>query len=73
VAQWQGQAFHLGTNKEVFDAELYAIFRAMVRFARRRESHREYTVFADAQAALQRCADDAAGPGQAIARRIIGF
>jgi ribonuclease HI len=73
VGHWDGQAFNLGTNKEVFDAELNAIFRAMVRFAQRRESHRHYTIFADAQAALQRCADDTAGPGQAIARQIIGF
>jgi ribonuclease HI len=71
--RWNGQAFHLGTNKEVFDAELYAIFRAMVRFAQRKESHRHYTIFADARAALQRCADDTAGLGQAIARQIIGF
>lgn len=26
---WKGQRFHLGNNKEVFDAEVFAIYRAL--------------------------------------------
>jgi ribonuclease HI len=72
-SHWDGQAFHLGNNKEVFDAELYAILQAVIRFGKRREYNKEYTIFADAQAALQRCENDADGPGQALARAIIGW
>jgi len=35
--RWAGEGYHLGTNKEVFDAELYAIYRAVMRFGKRRE------------------------------------
>jgi ribonuclease HI len=72
-SRWDGQAFHLGNNKEVFDAELYAIYQAIIRFGKRREHNKAYTIFADAQAALQRCETDADGPGQALAREIIGW
>jgi ribonuclease HI len=72
-SHWDGLAFHLGNNKEVFDAELYAIFQAVLRFGRRNESNRNYSIFADAQSALQRCATDADRPGQALAWAIIGW
>jgi hypothetical protein len=70
--RWEGQAYHLGSNKEVFDAELYAIYQAIMRFGKRRDHNQTYTIFADAQAALLRCASDDDSPGQALARTIIG-
>ena len=29
-AIWTGRRYHLGNNKEVFDAELYALYQAVV-------------------------------------------
>jgi hypothetical protein len=70
---WDGQAFHLGDNKEVFDGEIYAIYQAVMQFGKPNEANKSYAIFADAQPALQRCATDADGPGQALARAIIGW
>lgn len=49
---WTGRRYHLGNNKEVFDAETYAILRALKIFDRRQESGRSYTIFADSTAAI---------------------
>jgi ribonuclease HI len=61
----------MGTNKEVFDAELKTIGQAMRRFAQINQTDRHYTIFSDSQAALRRCSNDRPGPGQAQARDII--
>jgi len=59
----------MGKNQEVYDAELHAIYRAMLTLFR--EPHgQKITVFADAQAALQRIPSDALGPGQRYALAI---
>jgi len=50
---------------------LYAIYRAIMRFGKRREHDQEYTIFVDSQAAIKRCLTDHQGPGQEIARAII--
>jgi len=68
--RWTG-GYLPGTNKEVFDAELYAIYRAVMRFGKRRERDQEYTIFVDSQAAMKRCLTDNQGPGQETARAII--
>ena len=68
---WSGHRFFLGNNKEVFDAETFAIYQALRSFDERQESGHHYTVFTDAQAAVQRVATDAAGPGQYWARAAI--
>ena len=44
---WTGQATFLGTNKEVFDVEVYAILRAVRLFNERGEGGQAYTVFSD--------------------------
>jgi hypothetical protein len=44
-----------------------------MRFGKRRDYNKEYIIFADAQAALQRCENDVDGPGQALARESIGW
>lgn len=64
---WTGQRFHLGTNKEVFDAETFAIYRALSTLDRRRESGRQYTVFVDSTSAIARVRNDILGSGQRFA------
>ena len=68
---WTGRRFHLGTNKEVFDAEVYAIYQALSIFEERDQSGRKYTVFSDCQPAIRRALSDALGLCQQWARAII--
>jgi len=63
---WSGEGYHLGTNKEVFDAELYAIYRAVMRFGKRHEHDQEYTIFVDSQEAIKRGLTDHQGPGRRL-------
>jgi hypothetical protein len=51
---WTGHTTHMGTNGEVFDAELEAIGQAMRTFTQRNQTNRHYTIFSDSQAALRR-------------------
>jgi ribonuclease HI len=64
---WEGVGESLGDNKEVFDAEVYALARAAQILANRNETGHQYSIFCDSQTALQRCQDDRPGPGQAFA------
>ena len=50
---WTNRRFHLD-NKEVFDAEIFAIYQALGVFRARQESGRKYTVFSDSQSAIRR-------------------
>ena len=68
---WTGGRFHLGTNKEVFDAEFHAIYQALKIFEERGQSGRKYTIFSDCQPAIRRALSDTLGPGQQWARAII--
>ena len=61
---WTGRRFHLGKNKEVFNAEHYTLYRALQTFDNRREQNRRYTTFSASAAALDRAASDRLGPGQ---------
>ena len=61
---WAGQRYHLGTNKEVFDAEVYAIYQALRVSDQRQENGHQYIVFVDSTAAIDRIRTDAIGPGQ---------
>ena len=65
------QAFHLGDNKEVFDAEVFAIYQALRVFESRGRFGRRFAVFSDCQPAIQRAGSDVLGPGQCWARAII--
>ena len=67
---WTGRRFHLGDNKEVFDAEIFAIYQALRIFEARQQSGEEYTVF-DCQPAIWRAMSDSLGEGQHWARAII--
>ena len=64
---WTGRRYHLGTNKEVFDAEAFAIYQVLRFVNRRQESGRRYTLFVDSTAAIERVRTDVLGPGQAHA------
>ena len=39
-----GRRYHLGVNKEIFDAETFAIYQAFYALDQRRESGHRYTV-----------------------------
>ena len=61
---WLG---HLpGTNKEVFDAEVYAILQAVKLLSERNEEGQAYTIFSDSQAAVARIQHSDCGPAQAL-------
>ena len=64
---WTGRRFHLGTNKEVFGAEVYAVYQALLALDQRQKSGHQYTVFVDSTAAIDRVRTDAIGPGQCFA------
>ena len=55
---WDGLCFHLGDNKEVFDAEVHAIYQALEVLDRRQESGRRYTIFVDSTSAIDRVRSD---------------
>ena len=55
---WTGRRFHLGNDKEVFDAETFAIYQALRILEARSQSRRKYTVFSDSQAAIRRVLTD---------------
>ena len=61
---WTGRRFQLGKNKEVFDAEVFAVWQAHRAFEQRSERDREYTIFVDSTSTITRVRDDARGPGQ---------
>lgn len=50
-AGWAGQLFYLGDNKEIFDAEVCAVYQALEACD---ENSVRYTVFSDSTAALGR-------------------
>ena len=69
--EWRGQGSFLGSNKEVFDAEVYALQRAVRLLSDRGETGMGYTVFSDSQAAIFRLLHEECGPAQALAREAI--
>ncbi|KAA8892857.1 hypothetical protein FN846DRAFT_1008696 [Sphaerosporella brunnea] len=64
-----GDRWYLGNNKEVFDAELFAVVQA-IKIAAKREQiiNDKVVVWTDSQATLTRIWDDSQGPGQAMTR-----
>ena len=59
---WTSRRFHLGTNKEVFNAEVFTIYRALYIFDQRQASGHRYAVFSDSTAAINRVGADTIGP-----------
>ena len=71
--RWRGTGTFLGTNKEVFDAEVYAILQAIRLLNARGECGRSYTIFSDSQAAVARVQHTDCGPAQALASAVVDF
>ena len=71
--RWVGRATYLGKNKEVFDAEVYAIMRVVKLLDEREERGQGYTVFSDSQAAIARVQHDRTGSAQALAKAVIAI
>jgi ribonuclease HI len=71
--EWRTCRRHLGTNKEVFDAEMYALGLALQEAQRYTTGwgYTEVEIRCDAQAALQRIKHNRPGPGQWLAQRVI--
>ena len=67
-----GCHFYLGTNKEVFDAETFAIYQALRVVDRRQESGHCYTIFVHSTAAIDSVRTNALGPGQSFAIAAMG-
>ena len=66
LSGWTGRHY-LGNNKEVFDVEVYAIFRALSIIDQRQESGHRCTAFVDSTSATDRISSDSIGPGQRFA------
>ena len=69
--RWVRRGTYLGKNKEVFDAEVFAILQALNLLSGRDEQGQRYTVFSDSQAAIARAQHDRTGPAQALAKGAI--
>ena len=63
---WTGRRSHLGSNKEVFDAGVFAIYNALRAVDQRQESCHRYAVFVDSTSAIDRVRTDAIGLGQRL-------
>lgn len=75
--KWKGRGIHLWCNKEVYDAEQYALAEGLdVAITLKEDGTLErrginrIALFTDTQAALDRIQTDAPGPGQYLAQRI---
>ena len=64
--RWAGRRFHPGTNKEVFGAEVFAIYQALLWIEGQGAGGR-FIIFADSTAAIERVRMDALGPAQRFA------
>jgi ribonuclease HI len=74
--EWTGLKYRLGRNKEVFDAELFALLRATIMIGDQvedmiSEGVQKIIIFTDSQAALNRIQHNEPGPGQTWASAII--
>ena len=76
IAFWTGKGWvkrgtYLGQNKEVFNAEVFAILQGVKLLNERAEAGRHYTLFSDSQVAILRIRHDRSGPAQALAKAVI--
>ena len=70
---WTTKGIYLGRNKEVFDAEVFAIMQAVRLLDERGETGKTYRIFSDSQAAITRVQHDGCGPGQPLAKTTISM
>ena len=66
----EGRPYYLGKNKEVYDAEVYAIYRALKAIDQWEGSGHQYTIFSDSASAVDRTRSDSMGPRQRFALAI---
>ena len=66
-AGWEVHPYHIGKNKEVFGAEIFAIRRALKITNRRGGSGRRYTIFSDSASDIDRIRSDGLSPDQRLA------
>jgi len=73
--RWNKRRTHLGRQKEVFDAEMYAMSEAMKVVDEKAEKEKvtRVTVFTDSQATLRRIQSDEPRPGQVLALRTMNW
>ena len=64
---WEGRPCYLG-RKEVYDAEVYVIYRAFKIINQQEQSNRQYTIFSDSASAVGRIHSDRMGPGDSHTR-----
>jgi ribonuclease HI len=74
--EWAGLKYRIGRNKEVFDAELFALLRATIMISDQvkdmiSEGVQKIIIFTDSQAALNRIQHNEPGPAQTWASAII--
>ena len=63
---WTGRRFLLGKNKEVFDAEVFAVWQALRALEQRNERDRKYTISLDSTSDITRVREEARGPGKCL-------
>ena len=68
---WSGCRFHLGTNKDVSDAEVFAICQAQLWIEGLQGAGGHFTIFADSTAAIERVRTDTLGPTHCLAAAAI--
>ena len=61
----------MDVNKEVFDAEVFAILRAVQLVRERDEGGQDYTIFSNLQAAVSRIKHGRYGPAQALTKAVM--
>ena len=64
LSGWVELRYHLGNNKDFFDAEVFAIYQEPSIINKRHESGRRYTLFVDSTAAIEQVRTDTLGPGR---------
>jgi ribonuclease HI len=72
--EWKTHKMHLGNNKEIFDAELFAIAEALKLSNRQLIGNKQTNtiqIYTDSSAALRRMQDANPGPGQGITEIIV--
>ena len=64
--RWTGRRVQLGSNMEVFDEEVFAIWQALRVLEQRWEGGGRYTIFVNSTSATTRVRDDARGSAAAL-------
>ena len=67
---WEGRIYYVGKNKEVYDAEVYAISRAWRTIDQREESGRRFIISSVSASVVDRARSDSLGPGLQLAAAI---